>query len=429
VVSSSVSFGSAVKSGWARAFEYEGRSSRAEYWWFQLFSNIVAFLVAFFAGFEAGANGIPYNYYNIYTISISIILFVPSLSLTFRRRHDLGLEGSPFLLGQLGASALLPIAIWSSPSDGYGGSGGSVFFALWLLSSGACFVWFLTWAFRAGETGENLFGPNPLILNASSTPVVSSPLTEPLSPPPSRPLVQTPSLPKSAPIAMTTQPDVTATPVATPSPSKEATAVDPYQQAGEELISGRLDPSVWARALVEGGGVEGPTKAAYVKLRVADLERAAAKAAKLSAGRKAEAKAAREAAARELAAISAFDSGDYAAAIPWYRDKAEEGDATVQRRLAEMLQSGGTLKQNIEAVGWFTKAAEQGDAAAQNSLADAYAKGVGVGVNYGEAYMWFTLASERGVQSGGMSRDQVARKMSPAEVTEAVRRAGHWKPK
>jgi TPR repeat protein len=166
-----------------------------------------------------------------------------------------------------------------------------------------------------------------------------------------------------------------------------------------------------------------------VKLRVADLERAAAKAAKLSAGRKAEAKAAREAAARELAAISAFDSGDYAAAIPWYRDKAEEGDATVQRRLAEMLQSGGTLKQNIEAVGWFTKAAEQGDAAAQNSLADAYAKGVGVGVNYGEAYMWFTLASERGVQSGGMSRDQVARKMSPAEVTEAVRRAGHWKPK
>lgn len=166
-------------------------------------------------------------------------------------------------------------------------------------------------------------------------------------------------------------------------------------------------------------------KAAYVKLRVADLERAAAEVADAAK----QAAAANQATARKLAAISASDSGDYATAIPWYREKAEEGDAAAQRRLAEMLQSGGAPKQIIEAVSWFTKAAEQGDAAAQNSLADAYAKGVGVGVNYGEAYMWFTLASERGVQSGGLGRDQVACKMSPAEVTEAVRRAGQWKPK
>ena len=386
---------------------------------------MVSFLVAFVVSFEAGIRGVPYNPYNIYNICTPLILYVPNLSLTFRRRHDLGLEGWPFLLGQLGAPALFTTAIALGPSATSDGSGASAFFALWLLSSVACFVWLLTWAFRAGETGENLFGPNPLILNASSTPVVSSPLTEPLSPPPSRPLVQTPTPPQSAPITMTTQPDVTAPPVAPPSPSMDATAVDPYQQAGEELMSGRLDPSVWARALVEGGGVEGPTKAAYVKQRVAGLERVAAEVADAAK----QAAAANQAAARELAAISAFDSGDYATAIPWYREKAEEGDATGQRRLAEMLQSGGSPKQIIEAVSWFTKAAEQGDAAAQNSLADAYAKGVGVGVNYGEAYMWFTLASERGIQSGGMSRDQVARKMSPAEVTEAVRRAGHWKPK
>ena len=162
-----------------------------------------------------------------------------------------------------------------------------------------------------------------------------------------------------------------------------------------------------------------------MKQRVAGLERVAAEVADAAK----QAAAANQATARKLAAISASDSGDYATAIPWYREKAEEGDAAAQRRLAEMLQSGGAPKQIIEAVSWFTKAAEQGDAAAQNSLADAYAKGVGVGVNYGEAYMWFTLASERGVQSGGMSRDQVARKMSPAEVTEAIRRAGQWKPK
>lgn len=221
------------------------------------------------------------------------------------------------------------------------------------------------------------------------------------------------------------EPDETFNPMPLHTFFMEPTAADPYQQAGEELISGRVDPSTWARAIVDGGGVEGPTKAAYVKLRVADLERVAAEVATLAWLEA----AAKQAAARELAAISAFDSGDYASAIPWYREKAEQGDATVQRRLAEMLQSGGALKQNIEAVGWLTKAAEQGDAAAQNSLADAYASGSGVGVNYGEAYMWFTLASERGVQSGGMSRDRVAAKMSPAEVAEAVRRARQWKPK
>ena len=62
-------------------------------------------------------------------------------------------------------------------------------------------------------------------------------------------------------------------------------AADPYQQAGEEVLSGKVDAAIWARALVEGGGIEGAVKAAYVKLRVAQLE------AKAEAAAKAEAKA------------------------------------------------------------------------------------------------------------------------------------------
>ena len=63
-----------------------------------------------------------------------------------------------------------------------------------------------------------------------------------------------------------------------PAPCSETPFADPYQQAGEELLSGRMAPSAWARALVEGGGIEGPVKAAYVKLRVADLEQVAVQA-------------------------------------------------------------------------------------------------------------------------------------------------------
>jgi TPR repeat protein len=239
-----------------------------------------------------------------------------------------------------------------------------------------------------------------------------------------------------APRTTTSRPDVTATPVpapnppieaaaatpvAAPNPPIEAAAVDPYEQAGEELMSGRMAPSVWARAIVEGGGVEGPMRAAYVKLRVADLER---KAAEVAAAAN---QATQEAAARKLAAATAFDSGDHATALPICREMAEAGDAPAQRMLALILQSGRGLKESIEAVGLFTKAAEQGDAEAQNSLAVAYANGSGVGANFGEAYKWFTLASEGGVDSAILSRDLLSAKMSPAEIAQAQQQAADWR--
>lgn len=50
------------------------------------------------------------------------------------------------------------------------------------------------------------------------------------------------------------------------------TITDPYEQAGEEVLSGKVVAGMWARALVEGGGNDGAVKAAYVKLRVVQLE-------------------------------------------------------------------------------------------------------------------------------------------------------------
>jgi hypothetical protein len=74
----------------------------------------------------------------------------------------------------------------------------------------------------------------------------------------------------------------TSTPTATtPTPTKAPSTVtntpshtDPYQQAGEEILKGNLDPAIWARSLVEGAGNDGAVKAAYVKLRVAQLNAA-----------------------------------------------------------------------------------------------------------------------------------------------------------
>ena len=70
----------------------------------------------------------------------------------------------------------------------------------------------------------------------------------------------------------------TNTPTASaPTPSTAAFTpnhTDPYQQAGEEILKGNLDPAIWARSLVEGAGNDGAVKAAYVKLRVAQLNAA-----------------------------------------------------------------------------------------------------------------------------------------------------------
>ena len=66
-------------------------------------------------------------------------------------------------------------------------------------------------------------------------------------------------------------------PTSTPAPSAPAykpSHTDPYRQAGQEILSGNVDPAVWARSMVEGAGNEGAVKVAYVKLRVAQLNAA-----------------------------------------------------------------------------------------------------------------------------------------------------------
>ncbi len=46
---------------------------------------------------------------------------------------------------------------------------------------------------------------------------------------------------------------------------------DPFVIAGEELLSGNMDAGAWARALVEGEGIEDKVRASYVRLRLNQL--------------------------------------------------------------------------------------------------------------------------------------------------------------
>ncbi len=59
---------------------FSGRASRQEYWMFVLFNIIFAFIAGFIDGIIDS---------QIFSTLYSLFVFIPSLSLTFRRLHDI----------------------------------------------------------------------------------------------------------------------------------------------------------------------------------------------------------------------------------------------------------------------------------------------------------------------------------------------------
>ena len=87
-----VGFIEAVKLGLSRSFDYKGRSSRSELWFFVLFT----FLVAFFGGILFGVLGFDSEL----SITLStLVLTVPTIALYVRRLHDMGKSGFTLLWG------------------------------------------------------------------------------------------------------------------------------------------------------------------------------------------------------------------------------------------------------------------------------------------------------------------------------------------
>ena len=130
-------------------------------------------------------------------------------------------------------------------------------------------------------------------------------------------------------------------------------------------------------------------------------------------------------------AYAAWERGDYVTAERLYRPLAEGGRASAQHFLAKMYENGqGVPRSEAEAAKWYRRAADQGHTGAQFYLAGMYSTGgENVPMDYVQAYMWFKL-SETGSQAAfaAKGRDQVAKKMTSAQIAEAERRASAWKP-
>ena len=88
-------FGEAIDSALIKNyFNFSGKASRREYWWFVLFvllsSIIVSISEAVAVGISQGSNFDPDKFYPYFFMVYMALIFLPSLTVHVRRFHDVG---------------------------------------------------------------------------------------------------------------------------------------------------------------------------------------------------------------------------------------------------------------------------------------------------------------------------------------------------
>ena len=100
-------------------------------------------------------------------------------------------------------------------------------------------------------------------------------------------------------------------------------------------------------------------------------------------------------------AKSAYDTGQYDAAVQKLHPLAEEGDTQAQFLLGQMHENGqGVAVDYAKAADYYRKAAELGYAPAEDRLGRLYREGWGVRRNYGQAVRWLEASARAGDPEG-----------------------------
>jgi uncharacterized membrane protein YhaH (DUF805 family) len=78
---------------WRRAFDFSGRSTRPEFWFFILFNMIAVFLLALFFTLMGTFLSINGNTAEMPVYVFGVASLLPALSVSWRRLHDRGISG------------------------------------------------------------------------------------------------------------------------------------------------------------------------------------------------------------------------------------------------------------------------------------------------------------------------------------------------
>ena len=119
-----VSFPNAIKFGFQRYFDFSGRSTRAEFWWWLLFAAIANFILTIVDNI-AGMMITPTL--GILGALFGLVVLIPGIAITFRRLHDINR---------------------------------SAWWILLHLGFGIGSIVLIVWHCRRGDEGENKYGAN-----------------------------------------------------------------------------------------------------------------------------------------------------------------------------------------------------------------------------------------------------------------------------
>jgi|ERR1700722_11313021 uncharacterized membrane protein YhaH (DUF805 family) len=113
---------------------FAGRSRRSEYWFFVLFSCLIAVALALAGLYVAGVTGGPPTLAEYLVDLFSLLIFLPSLAVSVRRLHDVGMSGWWVLLNLVPFGSLVVMGF----------------------------------SLQDSQSGDNKYGPNPKEVTASS---------------------------------------------------------------------------------------------------------------------------------------------------------------------------------------------------------------------------------------------------------------------
>jgi len=121
-----VGFGGAITRGFSNYFTFSGRATRAEYWWWVLFTALVGLIPL------AG-----------------LVTLIPMLAVTSRRLHDIGKSGWVQIMPWTIVAVTLVLALETA------------LFVIGMIAVFASFVVLIVWLAKKGDEGPNKYGPDP----------------------------------------------------------------------------------------------------------------------------------------------------------------------------------------------------------------------------------------------------------------------------
>lgn len=119
-----MNFQDAIQQGFRNYFNFSGRASRSEFWYWVLFSFVLSILISIADSILVTGG--------VLSGLLALAMFIPHISITVRRLHDIDKCGWWILF------YLIPVVGW---------------------------IFILIWECTKGTDGPNRFGPNPLSLS------------------------------------------------------------------------------------------------------------------------------------------------------------------------------------------------------------------------------------------------------------------------